>query len=128
MQPYSVIYERDTNYPVIGEDISHPSLYDRAREFREQNTARAFASSRMADPALLVKNGAIDDESSRGNFVVAAYFPEKYKHHSYDGSSDPIPTHEVIRCSREVLEQVLNDFATKGHGKIIWGIELKIME
>ncbi|TAL57147.1 MAG: hypothetical protein EPN86_02260 [Nanoarchaeota archaeon] len=128
MQPYVVMYERDARYPLIGEDPSHPSLYDSAREFRELGAARNFASAKMADPALLVKCGSVEDENSRGNFVVAGYFPDKYKHYDYGGGSDSVPTHEVVRCSREALEQTLATFSSNVPKKIIWGIELKIIE
>src|SRR3989338_2121251 len=60
-------------------------------------------------------------------YIVSAFFPYKYSHTCYDGSTSYNPTNEVIRSSEKELERVVEQFKTENAEKIRVGIELKVL-
>lgn len=127
---YFVLYKRDFN----GEKLSRAKgrmLYDKSKDFCEYASAITFANRNL--PALVVKRTPLNEEDSQKikdtdkPYVVAAFFPMKYRHYCYDGSSDPVPTSEVVRCAENELEKVVEKLSSEGAQKVDLGIELRFL-
>lgn len=108
-------------------------LYDKYRSFNNIDKAVSFALELLHEQPILCYRGFTYHEPDKIKdktrpFVIAAYFPSKYKHHCYDGSSDSVPTYEVISCKQEELESKIAEFGSECPGKIHYGIELKLLE
>lgn len=128
---YFVMYQRD----LIGERSSRNQmkreLYDKIKQFPSFEEASDFALENMHQDPILAKYGLLaDKETPRFTdtpYTIVAYFNSKYFHESYDGSSDSVPTHEIIRCTHADLETKLRSLAQEMPNKIYWGIELKLL-
>ncbi|MBI5066224.1 hypothetical protein HZA97_08365 [Candidatus Woesearchaeota archaeon] len=107
------------------------ALYDRIKGFSSVDAAAEFARSVLNEKPILIKEAITFEDANRiknpsNPYVIATYFGNKYRHECYDGSSDPVPTHEVERTTLNQLESRLESIAEEGPDKIYWGIELKL--
>jgi len=123
---YFVLYQRDRPGERI-EMAKGRMLYDRINLYRTKILAAAFGFSHLKDSPILARS--IDDVNnltSHSGYVVAAYFPSKYKHYDYGGGSDDVPTHEVVRCDSNDLENVVSQIASESPERIYLGIEERL--
>ncbi|MBI2573725.1 hypothetical protein HYV86_07705 [Candidatus Woesearchaeota archaeon] len=123
---YFVLFKRDLNGEKM-EKCKGRMMYDALRTFDEKEEATAFALSNLQDTPILARNvRKANDFDPNGEYIVAAYFASKYSSSSYDGSSDSVPTHEVVRTNLVGLEDVVNRIATEKPQKVFLGIEEKL--
>ncbi len=124
---YFVLYARDRN----GEKMKMAKgrmLYDRIRDFDSRQDAIAFGLTHLqSSPIVAQAVRTLEDYASDAEYVVAAYFPSKYQSYAMDGSSDPVPTHEVIRCGQGDLDAVVSALAEEDPSRMYLGIELTLM-
>lgn len=129
---YFVMYKRDLSGEKLCSNFDKSRMmYDGLKTFESSNSALEFAFSRMGELPLLVKSGYVPSGDERLKdparpYLLAAYFPRKYHHYSYDGSSDAVPTHEVLRCSESELEATIEMLAKETPDKIFMGLELSL--
>ena len=131
--PYFVLYHRDLKTEKSDSRAKGREVYDILRGFKTLDTAKKFSLENLHELPLFVKRYPIQEEESEPMkesekpYIVSAYFKNKYYHGCYDGSSDPVPTHEVIRCAKHDLESAITEFAREAASRIDVGIELKIL-
>ena len=127
---YFVLYKKDFAASGLSANKKKRELYDRIREFTSSAKAFEFAVSRLAEQPILAKKVASMEDIVAGEdtsqYVLALYFERKYQSHHYDGSSDPVPTHEVLRCRPGELESTIRKVAGEEPDKIYMGIEMNM--
>jgi hypothetical protein len=130
---YNVFYKNDLSGPQLSENRAHREIYDKRKTFYELDNALKFAMTVLQDRPILMKYastktaGAEQIRNLDTPYVLAGYFPSKYSHYCYDGSSTSVPTYEIERCYAEQLEDKLMKMAEEAPSKICWGLELKFM-
>jgi hypothetical protein len=131
-EEYFVLYRRDLEAEKnLKKQTRGKMLFDAAKEFKDYNRALIHANANL--PAILAKKTPLSEEEKakirdeQRPYIVAGYFESKYRHHSYDGSSDNIPTNEVVRCSEGELEKAVEKVSSEGATKIRVGIELRVL-
>ncbi len=125
---YFVLYKRDKDGESHSKCAAGRLMYDKIKEFRCKEDAIEFGLSNLQDTPVLAKTvRAARDCDPRATYVAAAFFQGKYQHHSFDGSSDPIPTHEVVKCGLNTLDSVVQTLANEGPGKLYLGVEEKML-
>ncbi len=124
---YFVLYKRDRD----GETMKRAKgrmLYDRIKTFATEQDARAYGLSNLQDTPIVAKNvQCLGDYNPQATYVIAAYFTAKYSSSCYDGSSDPVPTHEVVLCRQENLDALVKELAAEGPSRLYLGIEEKLI-
>ena len=129
---YFVLHHRDFETEKYKKYEEEKMLFDYCRTFRNLDSAVSFASDRL--PAVIGKQFPISESDKKlvaglqKPYLVVGHFYGKYSHHSYDGSSDPLHSYDVVRCDESDIEKWINAFSEEEAEKIFGGIELKIAE
>jgi len=127
---YFVLWKRDMDAEKF-KKTNGRMIYDGITEVGNYNDALVLANNSL--PSILAKYTPLREKEKdkirdvKKPYIVSAFFPYKYSHTCYDGSTSYNPTNEVIRSSEKELERVVEQFKTENAEKIRVGIELKVL-
>lgn len=135
-EKYLILYKRDTQYEANDRkrefsQYSGRMLFDKAKGVSGLERAIEFAEENM--PAIIMKRLPLSAEDlarakSEKPYLVVGEFYGKFKHYDYGGGSDWLTNYDVVRCSAEEVESVMEKMAGEEHFvKAYRGLELKVV-